>query len=50
MNRRSNRLIVLPLVGGVVLQLAACGTIIYPERKGQIKGQLDVGVVALAAT
>jgi len=49
MNRRRKKLIVLPLVGGVVFQLAACGTIIYPERKGQIKGQLDVGVVALDA-
>ena len=28
-------------------QLVSCGTIIYPERKGQKDGRLDVGVVLL---
>src|SRR6185295_5982840 len=27
--------------------LASCGTILYPERRGQPAGRLDVGVVAL---
>ena len=31
------------------LQLTACGTILYPERKGQKAGQLDIGVVILDA-
>lgn len=26
-----------------------CGTVLYPERKGQPKGQLDVGIVLLDA-
>lgn len=34
---------------GLFLQLSACGTILYPERKGQTSGQLDTGVVALNA-
>jgi hypothetical protein len=29
------------------LQLASCGTIMYPERKGQRDGRLDIGVVLL---
>jgi len=39
----------LSLVGGMLLQLSACGTILYPERKGQVEGTLDAGVVALDA-
>ncbi|HEY7116868.1 MAG TPA: hypothetical protein VH475_09790 [Tepidisphaeraceae bacterium] len=34
------------LVGLAVLQMS-CGTIIYPERRGQKAGDLDVGVVLL---
>src|SRR6516225_1345537 len=33
-------------VGGAVF-LASCGTVLYPERRGQPVGRLDVGVVAL---
>ena len=33
-------------VSGAVF-LASCGTILYPERRGQPAGRLDVGVVAL---
>jgi len=28
-------------------QLAACGTVFYPERRGQISGQIDSGVAIL---
>lgn len=28
-------------------QIVACGTILYPERKGQRDGRLDIGVVLL---
>ncbi len=31
----------------VVLHLSACGTILYPERKGQVSGRIDAGVAAL---
>jgi hypothetical protein len=33
-------------VSGAVF-LASCGTLLYPERRGQPVGRLDVGVVAL---
>ena len=33
----------------LVAHFTACGTILYPERKGQRGGQLDVGVVLLDA-
>jgi hypothetical protein len=33
-------------VSGAVF-LASCGTLLYPERRGQPAGRLDVGVVAL---
>lgn len=32
-----------------LFQLAACGTIIYPERRGQTKGELDPLIVVLDA-
>lgn len=38
------------VVGSLIAsQLAACGTLIYPERQGQSGGKLDIGVVALDA-
>lgn len=37
------------LVGVLLLQLTACGTILYPERRGQADGRLDAGVVVLDA-
>ena len=33
------------ITGGLLMQLSACGTILYPERKGQVSGRLDPGVV-----
>ena len=39
----------LSLCGVLLANLAACGTILYPERKGQGHGNLDVGVVILDA-
>ncbi len=33
----------------LVFQLTGCGTLFYPERKGQIGGRLDTGVVILDA-
>lgn len=37
----------LLLAGTLTTQLAACGTVFYPERKGQISGRIDP-VVAIA--
>lgn len=39
----------LPLGAALLLNLTACGTILYPERKGQGKGQIDIGVAILDA-
>jgi len=33
----------------LLLQLAGCGTVIYPERRGQSKGELDPLIVVLDA-
>jgi len=37
----------LVLVTAMMLQLMSCGYILYPERRGQSAGNLDVGVVLL---
>lgn len=37
------RLLVLPLIVG----LSGCGTILHPERKGQVDGRIDPGVALL---
>ncbi len=31
----------------LVAQLTGCGTLMYPERRGQKDGRLDIGIVAL---
>ena len=31
----------------LIVQLAGCGTILYPERKGQKSGRIDAGVAVL---
>ncbi len=33
----------------LVFQLTGCGTLMYPERRGQLGGHLDAGVVVLDA-
>ncbi len=43
------KFVAIPLMVGMTAQLAACGTILYPERKGQSAGRLDPGVVVLDA-
>ena len=35
------------LTTAMTTQLAACGTVFYPERRGQISGELDSGLVVL---
>jgi hypothetical protein len=39
----------LGVIGGLGLGSAGCGTILYPERRGQPPGPLDWGIVALDA-
>jgi hypothetical protein len=33
----------------LIIQLAGCGTIIYPERRGQASGRIDIGIAILDA-
>ena len=40
---------ILLLVAALVLQTASCGFFLYPERRNQSKGEVDVGVAALDA-
>lgn len=35
------------ICGVLVLQFSGCGTILYPERKGQRAGRIDAGVALL---
>ena len=35
------------IIFAMSLQLASCGTIMHPERKGQRDGRLDIGIVLL---
>lgn len=37
------------LSAALVTQLTACGTIFYPERRGQLTGEIDPGVAILNA-
>lgn len=46
---RLSKAIATGLCAGLILQTTACGTVLYPERKGQTGGQLDPAVVALDA-
>jgi len=49
MNTKIKKLIAVPLTTVLAFQLSACGTILFPERKGQNEGPLDVSVVVLDA-
>lgn len=35
------------LAGAILIQTAGCGTLIYPERRGQTSGRIDAGVAIL---
>ncbi|SFM32087.1 cation transporter dimerization domain-containing protein [Halopseudomonas yangmingensis] len=37
----------LLLSATLITQLSACGTVFYPERRGQISGEIDPGVAIL---
>lgn len=38
------RLMAGTIMAGMVLSLTGCGTLFYPERKGQLQGRIDPGV------
>jgi hypothetical protein len=35
------------LIGALTLQVIGCGTLLYPERKGQTSGNIDPGVAIM---
>ncbi|CAG8868458.1 hypothetical protein PS627_03035 [Pseudomonas fluorescens] len=47
--RIQSRVIGGALVAALLTQLTACGTLFYPERRGQIEGKIDPVIVALDA-
>ena len=47
--RIQSRVIGGALVAALLTQLTACGTLFYPERRGQIEGKVDPVIVALDA-
>ena len=49
MNTKLRKSISLALASVFIMQLAGCGTIMHPERKGQAAGDLDTSIVALNA-
>ena len=47
MKTRLKPLAAIVLCGSLITQRSACGSIFYPERRGQISGQIDPGVAIL---
>jgi hypothetical protein len=47
--RTKTRVIGSLLVAALFTQLSACGTLLYPERRGQIEGRIDPAVAAMNA-
>ncbi|MBV6288650.1 polyribonucleotide nucleotidyltransferase [Pseudomonas aegrilactucae] len=47
--RIPSRVIGGALVATLLTQLSACGTLFYPDRRGQIEGKVDPVIVALDA-
>uniref|UniRef100_A0A1I8AIZ8 YceK/YidQ family lipoprotein n=1 Tax=Steinernema glaseri TaxID=37863 RepID=A0A1I8AIZ8_9BILA len=47
--RIPSRLIGGAVVAALLTQLTACGTLFFPDRRGQIEGKVDPVIVALDA-
>jgi hypothetical protein len=47
--RTRNRIIGGVLAVSLFTQLTACGTLFYPDRRGQIEGRIDPAIAALNA-
>ena len=37
----------LAVLASIGLQLAGCGTLLYPDRRGQTSGHVDTGIVVM---
>ncbi len=49
MEQKSPKVFNIIITALLVFQLTGCGTLMYPERRGQVGGHLDAGVVILDA-
>lgn len=47
--RTSQRIVGGALAAVLLVQMSGCGTLFYPERRGQLNGQIDPAVAALDA-
>jgi hypothetical protein len=47
MSRTTSRALSLTLCAAIGLPLVGCGTILYPERRGQSGGRVDTGVAVM---
>jgi len=47
MLEQGRKILHVTIVTILIFQLSGCGTLLYPERRGQVAGRLDVGVVIL---
>ena len=46
---RWQKILILAVVAALFFQLSACGYILYPERRGQPAGEIDVKIAVLDA-
>ncbi|HUS32980.1 MAG TPA: hypothetical protein VMZ53_30970 [Kofleriaceae bacterium] len=47
MATRTTKALSIAVCAAIALQLASCGTILYPERRGTQGGRIDVGVAVM---
>ncbi|SEI60036.1 hypothetical protein SAMN05216201_101170 [Pseudomonas linyingensis] len=47
--RTPQRIVSGLLAATLLVQLSGCGTLFYPERRGQLKGQIDPAIAAMDA-
>lgn len=47
--RTPQRIVSGLLAAALLIQLSGCGTLFYPERRGQLKGQIDPAIAAMDA-
>jgi hypothetical protein len=47
MVKKLGKIFYLVICTALIFQLAGCGTLLYPERRGQRAGRIDVGIAVL---
>ena len=47
MSKQPTKALALVVCVGLALQLASCGTLLYPDRRGQTHGYIDTGVAVM---